>query len=98
MTEIVQVRQEELKHLYKKINDLTKMVETLKSQTKPSFKTFMVIVPQTGKPYFTSDFTQACYLAVELTKSRDPVAVYGVEHLGQTNVSNVVNFKLSDEV
>jgi hypothetical protein len=98
MTEIVQVRQEELKHLYKTIDNLREQVETLKAQTKAGFKTFMVIVPQTGKPYFISDFTQACYLAVELTKSKEPVAVYGVEHLGQTNVSNVVNFKLNDEV
>jgi hypothetical protein len=93
MTSSVTIAASELKRLYQKIHDLTEENETLKSQQKPSFKTFMVIAPKTGKPYLTSDFTQARYLAVELTKSRDPVAVYGVEHLGQTNVSSVVNFE-----
>jgi hypothetical protein len=97
MEQIVHISQEELTSLIQKIHDLTEENKTLKAQTKAGFKTFMVIVPQTGKPYFVSDFTQACYLAVELTKSKEPVAVYGVEHLGQTKVSNVVDFKLSDE-
>ncbi len=97
MTSPVTIDASELKRLYQKIHDLTNTVETLKSQTKPSFKTFMVIMPQTGKPYLTSDFTQACYLAVELTKPKEPLAVYGVEHLGQAKASNIVNFECNKE-
>jgi hypothetical protein len=88
----------ELQRLYLRIHELTQENERLRQSSRKQFHQFLVIDPTNHRPVILSDFTQACYLAVDLTKMIEPVAVYGIEHLGQTKISTVVDFKLDEEV
>jgi hypothetical protein len=88
----------ELQRLYLRIHELTQENERLRQSSRNQYNQFLVIDPTNHRPVILSDFTQACYLAVDLTKMIEPVAVYGIEHLGQTKVSTVVDFKLDEEV
>jgi hypothetical protein len=87
----------ELQRLYLRIHELTQENERLRQSSRKQFNQFLVIDPTNHRPVILSDFTQACYLAVDLTKMIEPVAVYGIEHLGQTRVSTIVDFEPNKE-